>query len=185
MPLSKQERDLLLRLAREALEAEVAGRRPPEPPQTGGELAEERGVFVTLTNRGRLRGCIGTFQPTRPLVGQVIEMAAEAARDPRFVYERITPDEVPDLTIGISVLSPLEPVEDPLSIELGVHGIYVLGPGGRGGCFLPEVADETGWTKEEFLSHCCGGKAGMAPDAWKSPDTRVLVFTTEKFDDGQ
>jgi len=83
----------------------------------------------------------------------------------------------------VSVLSELQPIEDPLDIELGVHGIYIA-RGGLSGCFLPEVATETGWSKEEFLSRCCGGKAGLAPDAWKDPQTKVYVFTSEKFADG-
>ncbi len=127
-----------------------------------------------------LRGCIGTFHPNKPLAEQIVEMAAAAARDPRFVFDPITPGEVADLTVQVSVLSELKAIENPLDIELGVHGIYIV-RGASGGCFLPEVATETGWSKEEFLSQCCSGKAGMAPGAWRDKQTKVYTFTSEKF----
>ena len=157
---------------------------PPPAPGPEGTLAVQRGCFVTLTNQGTLRGCIGTFMPQKALAAQIVEMAAAAAQDFRFARNPITPREVKDLTIGISVLGELEPIANPLDIELGTHGIYIT-RGAASGCFLPEVATETGWTKEEFLTHCCAGKGGMEADAWKDPDTKVFTFTTEKFSDGQ
>ncbi|HET6427365.1 MAG TPA: AmmeMemoRadiSam system protein A [Phycisphaerae bacterium] len=182
MALTENERNTLLGLARESVAATVGkGRRPR--PVVEGTLGERRGCFVTLTNRGRLRGCIGTFDPARPLGEEIVEMAAAAATDPRFIYYNpITAGEVDALTVGVSVLSELEPIDDPLAIELGVHGIYVVA-GGASGCFLPEVATETGWTKEQFLSECCAGKAGMGPDAWRDGTAKVYVFTSEKFSD--
>ena len=107
-------------------------------------------------------------------------MAGEAANDPRFVGNRIAPAEVDELTVQVSVLSELTPIDDPLKVEPGVHGVYVT-DGLRSGCFLPEVAEETGWSTEEFLSHCCAGKAGLPADAWKTGRAKVLVFTSEKF----
>jgi len=181
MAISEQDRRELLRLAREAVAAEVSGGpEPTVPPRPGGLLGQRRGCFVTLTNAGRLRGCIGTFQPHLPLGRQVVEMAREAARDQRFFADPVTPAELKDLTVQVSVLSELRLVPDPLDIELGVHGIYVV-RGHAAGCFLPEVAAEAGWGKEEFLSHCCAGKAGLAPDAWRQPGTQVYAFTSEKF----
>ena len=182
MSISQEDRTELLRLAREGVRAAVAGGPRPKPARTDGLLGEQRGCFVTLTNRGRLRGCIGTFHPSKPLARQILEMAEAAAHDPRFVYNAITPAEVDHLTVGVSVLTPLEPIDDPLRIELGVHGIYVA-RGGSAGCFLPEVATETGWSKEQFLSHCCGDKAGMNPDDWRTGRAKVFVFTTEKFEE--
>jgi AmmeMemoRadiSam system protein A len=107
---------------------------------------------------------------------------AAATQDPRFFGRQLTPGELGDLEIEISVLSPLQRVEgDPLeAVELGRHGIYIRS-GGRTGCFLPQVADETGWSKEEFLAHCCAGKAGLSPDAWRAPQTEVFTFTAEVF----
>ncbi len=182
MTIAEEDRKVLLSLARESVMATVEGMMPPPAPKPAGALAEQRGCFVTLKNRGQLRGCIGTFLPRKALAAQIIEMAVAAAQDSRFVRDPITPSEVEALTIGISVLSELEPIADPLDIELGVHGIYIF-RGGASGCFLPEVATETGWTKEEFLTHCCAGKGGMEADAWKDPDTKVFTFTTEKFSD--
>ena len=183
MALSENERQTLLRLARESVAATVGGSPRPEA-VVDGVLAERRGCFVTLTTKGRLRGCIGTFGPTRPLGKEIIEMASAAAKDSRFIYyDPVTADDVDALTVQVSVLSELEPIDDPLSIELGVHGIYVTS-GPASGCFLPEVAAEAGWTKEEFLSQCCAGKGGMSPDAWRDGSAQVYVFTSEKFSDG-
>ena len=107
-------------------------------------------------------------------------MALAATQDNRFLANPITPGELEKIDIEISVLSPLERTEDPLSLELGKHGIYIK-CGWASGCFLPQVATETGWTKEEFLSQCCGGKAGLPSDAWKQPDTEVFLFTADVF----
>ncbi len=141
---------------------------------------EPRGCFVTLHNHGQLRGCIGQFQPSDCLLKTVREMAVAATRDSRFLSNPLTPAELSEIDIEISVLSPLEKTSDPLSLELGTHGIYIK-QGYRSGCFLPQVATETGWNTDEFLSNCCGGKAGLAPDAWKQPDTEIYLFTAEIF----
>ncbi len=182
MAIPDEEREALLLLARQAVEAVVSGSPRPALPEVKGVLSERRGCFVTLTNQGRLRGCIGTFHPSKPLAEQIVEMAAAAARDPRFTSDPITPGEVAGLTVQVSVLSELTPIENPLDIELGVHGIYIV-RGAASGCFLPEVATETGWSKEQFLSQCCSGKAGMSPDAWRDEQTTVYTFSSEKFSD--
>ena len=114
-----------------------------------------------------------------PLIQLVSEMAvASATGDSRFFEDPITPQEVDDLDIEISVLSPLKETADPLSLRLGVDGIYII-QGRASGCFLPQVATETGWSKEEFLSYCCAHKAGLEPDAWKDKKTEVYLFTAE------
>ena len=143
MAISQDDRETLLRLARESVAAAVSRGPAPGLPKCEGVLTEKRGCFVTLTNAGRLRGCIGTFHPQEPLAEQVIEMAAAAARDTRFISDPVTPNEVEQLAVQVSVLSKLEPINDPLNIELGVHGIYVV-KGAAAGCFLPEVATDTG-----------------------------------------
>jgi AmmeMemoRadiSam system protein A len=116
----------------------------------------------------------------QPLWRVVQEMARASAReDPRFFGMQLRPQELADLHIEISVLSPLRRIQDPLKeVELGTHGIYIK-RGFNSGCFLPQVATETGWGKEEFLMNCCAGKAGLHPDAWKDPHTEVYVFTAE------
>lgn len=103
---------------------------------------------------------------------------SSALRDPRFIVDRLRPEELEDLTIEVSVLSPLQKIDDPLDFELGRHGIY-LKRGVASGCFLPQVAEETGWSKEEFLTQCASGKAGLPADTWKDPATEVFRFTCE------
>ena len=181
MSISAEDRATLVSLARSAVEAQVTNRPGPSVTAPEGLLAETRGCFVTLTNNGRLRGCIGTFQPGRPLAEVIPEMGAAAAQDPRFVLDPIVPAELPELTVEVSVLSPLVPTDQPEKLEVGVHGIYVV-CGARSGCFLPEVASEQGWDAVEFLSQCCMGKAGLPADAWRDPKTIVYLFTSEKFD---
>ena len=181
MSISAEDRSKLVSLARSAVAAQVTGQGRPDASEAEGILAEMRGCFVTLTNGGRLRGCIGTFQPDRPLGQMIIEMGMSAAgHDPRFLGNPITPGELDELRIEVSVLSPLEKTDDPLSLEIGKHGIYIVG-GGRSGCFLPEVATDQGWSAGEFLDHCCTGKAGMSGGAWQESDTTVYLFTSEKF----
>jgi AmmeMemoRadiSam system protein A len=180
MPVSDEERSLLTALARQAVEAEIRGHSSPAAPALKGVLAEQRGCFVTLTNRGRLRGCIGTFQPADPLGATIVEMGAAAARDPRFVSNPITPRELPNLTIEVSVLSPLAITQEPEKLQVGTHGIYII-LGGRAGCFLPEVATDMGWDAVTFLDQCCMGKAGLPPGAWRQPGAKVFLFTSEKF----
>ncbi|HOX05065.1 MAG TPA: AmmeMemoRadiSam system protein A [Planctomycetota bacterium] len=178
-PLSAEARRELLAIARAALAAAVRGE--PAPPVAGRspELAAPCGCFVTYKNGGRLRGCIGCFTSDRPLAETVAEYARiSATQDWRFAGDPITPAELDDIDVEISVLSPLVPIGNPLDLELGVHGIYIR-RGGRSGCFLPQVATEHGMSKEQFLSECCAGKAGLAPDAWRDPKTSVSVFTAE------
>lgn len=181
MPLTDKERKRLVALASAAVKSQICGGPVPVAGKTDGILSEMRGCFVTLTNSGRLRGCIGTFSPRLPLAEMIIEMAqAASGQDSRFFSDPITPGELDALSIEVSVLSPLEETEDPASLEVGKDGIFVVS-GAQSGCFLPEVATDQGWGAEEFLSFCCSHKAGLPPDAWKSPDTKVYLFTSEKF----
>lgn len=142
------------------------------------ELQIKAGCFVTLHNKGMLRGCIGTFTSDKPLWKTVAEIAVSSAtRDVRFAGNPITNSEVPELDIEISVLSPLRTVNDPLKeIVLGRDGI-IISDKGRSGTFLPQVADETGWTLEEFLGHCARDKAGIGWDGWRSPSARIYAYT--------
>ncbi|MFP4054064.1 MAG: AmmeMemoRadiSam system protein A [Phycisphaerae bacterium] len=181
MIISAEDRAKLVSLARQAVEAEVLGNQRPMLTGLDGLLAEKRGCFVTLTNQGRLRGCIGTFQPRGPLGEMIVEMSKAAARDPRFTMDPITPEELESLSIEVSVLSPLVESDAPEEIEVGRDGIFIVGKGSSG-CFLPEVATDQGWTATEFLDYCCAHKAGLPPGAWRDPDVKVYVFTSEKFD---
>ncbi|MGR3318664.1 MAG: AmmeMemoRadiSam system protein A [Candidatus Anammoxibacter sp.] len=146
-------------------------------------LQEKQGVFVTLKNKGMLRGCLGHFISDIPLYKLVAKTAASSAtEDPRFRSDPIISSEIIDLDIEISVLSELEKIGNPLDIELGVHGIYIK-KGSYTGCFLPQVAIETGWSKKEFLSKCCREKAGLPLEAWKEKDVDVFVFTANIFNE--
>ncbi len=141
-------------------------------------LQSRRGVFVTLRKKGELRGCIGYPEPILPLGEAVIRAAiAAAVEDPRF--PPVTPNELPSLTIEVSVLTPLEPVTDPLSIQVGRDGLLIE-RGRHRGLLLPDVPLEYGWDRETFLAHTCL-KAGMEPDAWRDPETRIFRFQVLKF----
>ncbi|MBE0535213.1 MAG: AmmeMemoRadiSam system protein A [Phycisphaerae bacterium] len=180
--MNDPQKQALLRTAKDAVAASVNKLPPPVAASDDADLLQKQGCFVTLKNAGRLRGCIGLFTSDKPLIHLVAEMASAAAtQDPRFRMNRITPAELARLNIEISVLSPLKKTADPLSLRLGVDGIYIT-QGYQSGCYLPQVAEETGWSKEEFLSSCCSDKAGLAPTAWKDPDTDVYLFSADAFD---
>ena len=177
--MTENQKKQLLAVARDAVTAAVAGKKPPKVSSDQPELNAHCGCFVTLKNKDELRGCIGLFVSNRPLIELVSDMAvASATGDARFFADRITAEEVKDLDIEISVLSPLKKTDNPLSLRLGIDGIYIK-KGCAGGCFLPQVAAETGWSKEEFLSYCCAHKAGLKPDAWKDKNTEVYLFSAE------
>ena len=185
-PLSEAGQNELLKIARDVIEAAAKGlpappgRSPaPESRSDLPELQQHLGAFVTLHHRGRLRGCIGMFLPEKPVAEVVAEMALSAAtKDSRF--QPVTEDELADIDIELSVLSPLEKTANPLSLELGVHGIYIK-KGWQSGTFLPQVATEHHMSKEEFLSQCCAHKAGLPPDAWKDPESEVFLYTAQIF----
>jgi len=177
--MTNEQKKTLLSVARNTVIAAIAGKNPPKISSSDPVLGTHCGCFVTLKNKGELRGCIGQFTSDKPLIELVGDMAVAAATgDPRFLHEPIAPKEVNDLDIEISVLSPLKKTDDPLSLRLGIDGIYIK-KGYTSGCFLPQVATETGWSKEEFLSYCCAHKAGLKPDAWKDKNTQVFLFTAD------
>ncbi|TSA55532.1 MAG: AmmeMemoRadiSam system protein A [Planctomycetaceae bacterium] len=179
--MNDQQKQTLLKVARDTVEAVIMRQKITTPESDDPELNAPCGCFVTLKNCNRLRGCIGQFTSDSPLIELVAEMAkASATGDPRFLADPITIREMENLDVEISVLSPLKRTDDPLSLRLGVDGIYIR-RGHASGCFLPQVATETGWSKEEFLSYCCAHKAGLAADAWKDPQTQVNLFTAEVF----
>ena len=179
--MNETQRKMLLKVAKDTVETVINRRRIEKPVSDDPELNAHCGCFVTLKNHDRLRGCIGQFTSEGPLIELVAEMAkASATGDPRFFDDPITAGELKDLDVEISVLSPLQRTDNPLSLRLGVDGIYIK-RGWASGCFLPQVAAETGWSKEEFLSYCCAHKAGLSADAWKKAGTEVYLFTAEVF----
>lgn len=179
--MNDSQKQTLLKIARDNVRASVTGQDAAEPQSTDRQLTARCGCFVTLKNAGRLRGCLGQFTSESPLIELIAQMAkASATGDPRFFSDPVTAEELDKLHIEISVLSPLKRTDQPLDLQLGTDGIYIK-KGGDSGCFLPQVATETGWTREEFLSNCCSHKAGLAPDAWKDAQTEVYLFTAEIF----
>ncbi|MFA5422421.1 MAG: AmmeMemoRadiSam system protein A [Phycisphaerae bacterium] len=179
--MDDKQRQTLLSTAKKTIEAVINGKPAPMVKSDDPQLNEKCGCFVTIKNGEQLRGCIGQFISDIPLVQLVSNMAvASSTNDVRFFNNPITPDELSELDIEISILSPLKKTDDPLSLRLGVDGIYIK-RGCASGCFLPQVAAETGWTKEQFLSYCCSHKAGLPANSWKDPNTDVLLFTAEVF----
>lgn len=175
------QKQTLLGIAKRAVTAAVTGKTAATQVCEDAALNELRGCFVTLKNGDALRGCIGQFEADTPLCRMVAEMAVASARhDRRFAQDRITSKELPDLRIEISALTPMQKTDDPMSLRLGVDGIYIT-DGRRSGCFLPQVADETGWSKEEFLGYCCAHKAGLDWDAWKKSGVETYLFSADVF----
>lgn len=177
--LNQAQRKRLLEIARSSLQTYLKTGKKLEVTENDPALVRISGAFVTLHEQGQLRGCIGNIIGREPLYLTVRDMAVAAGvEDPRF--PPVSLDELKDIEIEVSALSELKRITDPLSIELGVHGVLVR-KGFRSGVFLPQVATETGWTKEEFLSNLCSHKAGLSPEAWKDKATEIYVFTAEVF----
>ncbi len=177
--LNEEQRRFLLKAARIAIADYLKTGRLTVLSTKEPALLEPRGAFVTLHKQKALRGCIGLIESTLPLNETVCKMAVESATgDPRFPPVRVA--ELPELKIEISVLTPPKRVSGPEEIVLVRDGVIVR----RGSCqgvFLPQVAAETGWDKEKFLSILCSHKAGLPPDAWKEKETELFTFQAEVF----
>lgn len=179
--LSEEEKKELLAIARKSVERAVGQRQSYEPePAKSEKLLTEYGAFVTLTEAGRLRGCIGYVAAMKPLYLTVRDTASYAAlRDPRFTP--VTPGELPALEYEISVLSPLRRVLDPETIQVGRDGLLMKN-GGHEGLLLPQVPTEQGWDRKTFLEQTCQ-KAGMSRDCWKNENTDIFRFTAVVFNE--
>ncbi len=183
-PLDTDEQEALLALARNAIRAAVRGAsappdRVPDSFAPDSPLRQERGVFVTLTEDGDLRGCIGSIIGNEPLYAGVRRQAVHAAQeDPRF--SPVSPGELERIHIEISVLTPPVPVAGPQEIVVGRHGVLIE-KRDRRAVFLPQVAPEQGWDREEMLRALCR-KAGLAADDWKSGMT-FEVFEAQVFEE--
>ena len=166
-----------MRIARRSISSAVLERTIPELPPWSATLNVSRGAFVTLYRGGKLRGCVGQVEELGPLAEVVARSAISAAlHDPRF--PPVASEEIGSLDIELSVLSPLEPIV-PESIVAGRHGLIVVRERRRG-VLLPQVATERGWSGWKLLEETCG-KAGLPPDAWRDPRTRILAFTVELY----
>ena len=172
--LSDADKKVLKDIAFNSIRDSLDGKPIAQPTLTSylSPLTSKCGTFVSLHKHGHLRGCIGHFGEDYPLHEIVAEMARAAAfEDPRFMP--VTRDELNDLDIEISVLTPMRRIQSLDEFELHRHGIYIK-KGYRSGTFLPQVADEVNWTKEEFVGHCSQDKAGLGWDGWK--DAELYVY---------
>lgn len=176
--LSEDDRHALLEFARQCVQAAVTRTTNPLVP-SATVLDRRCGIFVTLHVRDKLRGCIGVIEADESLRASIPHCAASAAlHDPRFTPMRA--EELPDLQIEISLLSPPAPIR-PEEIEIGRHGLIVAKDRHRG-LLLPQVAVEHSLDREEFLAETCR-KAGLSRDAWKSGPLQIMGFTCEVFSD--
>jgi uncharacterized protein len=175
--LNREEQDLLLKIAREAIVSCVLKENEQDPAVPDGRLTKPRACFVCIKVHGILRGCIGTFESDRPLHRLVREMAASSAcSDPRFYPMKR--EDLDDFQLEISVLTPMRKVESVEEIEVGTHGIYLEKNSFRG-VLLPQVATENGWDRETFLAQTCV-KAGLRKEDWKE-GAEIYVFTSQVF----
>jgi len=180
--LTNSERKTLLRLSRQVLNLHILLKNPSQDDFIKGldissKLKERMGAFVTLRNDGTLRGCIGYIEPIQSLyVAVILNTINAATRDERF--DPVQPNELENIIVDISVISPLKSIVNPSQIELGVHGV-VLEKDKFRSLFLPQVAVEQNWNLEQLLSQL-GLKAGLSKEAWKK-DAKFFTFTTESF----
>lgn len=178
MELSESSKTTLLKLARDSITAAVTGSSPPVYNGNEPSLENSSGAFVTLKRGDKLRGCIGYIQSIESLFKVVIDTAASAAtQDYRF--SPVTEEELPEINIEISVLSPLKRIADINEIEVGKHGIYLEKKYWKG-LLLPQVATKYHWNVQQFLEQTCS-KAGLPHSAWKDPETKINIFSAEIF----
>jgi MEMO1 family protein len=173
--LSAKDKEMLLDISRKTLESYIRKGIVPtiDSAELSPSLKANCGAFVSLHKNGNLRGCIGRFNADKSLYLIVEDMTiAAATEDTRF--SKVNTSELSQIDIEISVLSPMRKIQSINEIELGKHGIYIR-KGNSGGTFLPQVATQTGWTKEEFLGHCSEDKAGLGWNGWKEAD--IYVYT--------
>jgi AmmeMemoRadiSam system protein B/AmmeMemoRadiSam system protein A len=176
--ISPNGRDFLLEISVESVRCAVEGENYNLPDTLPAELELPRGAFVTLKRNGRLRGCIGSIRPAGPLAETVMRMARSAAlEDPRFMP--VTEMELQDLEYEISVLTPLQILDDWHDVVVGTDGLVILGSGGRSGVLLPQVPVEQGWNREEFLEGVCR-KAGLSLNAYLG-DVTLYRFQAQVF----
>ena len=176
--LNTREQQALLAIARQAIIHGVQTGQEYIEPREEKTLNQRNGCFVTIKQNGQLRGCIGNFQSELPLFKEVAQMAqASAAKDPRFYP--LKENDLDNFTLEISVLSPLQKIEDIEEIEVGKHGIYIEKSFYRG-VLLPQVALEHNWDRLTFLKQTCI-KAGLPTDAWKADDAEIYVFSAQVF----
>ncbi len=177
--LNEKQRKVLLKIARDTIDLYLRKGERLDVKVDDDLLKQDMGAFVTLHKRGNLRGCIGHMEARAPLYLTIRDMAiAASTQDPRFPTVRL--DEMDAIDIEISVLSPMQLIDDYNLIEAGRHGVMVK-RGLSSGVYLPQVAIETGWNRDQFMNSLCAQKAGIPEDAWKTGDCEISIFTAEVF----
>jgi hypothetical protein len=174
-----QEKKLMLKVARESLSHYLSTRKILDYDESilPDLLLEKKGVFVSLHKGRALRGCVGRMNSDQPLYKMIQkEIISAASKDNRFPPVQFS--ELSQICIEISILGALKKIKSIENIELGKHGIYIS-QGNRSGTFLPQVAESTGWSVEEFLGYCSKDKTGIGWDGWKSAE--VYTYTAEVF----
>lgn len=181
--LVPEEQETLLQIARDSVASFLRDGRQPELTEERYELTSRLrapgAAFVTLRNQEQLRGCIGHVVAVTPLYLSVTENARHACEDPRFQGNPVTLQELSELTIEISVLTPMRRLLEPEKVEVGRDGLMMI-RGSRQGLLLPQVPVEQGWNREEFLAHTCM-KAGLPVDAWMDKNTEIYRFMAQVF----
>lgn len=173
--IGADEQRRLLHLARRALEARVRGATPPTVETDADDLRS--GAFVSIFWRGELRGCLGRLKSNLPIRRIVFQLAqAVADSDPRF--DKVTPFELPEIALEISVLTPEREITSVEEIEVGRHGLIVE-HGTNRGLLLPQVPTKQEWDRDTFLDHTCL-KAGLDAGAWRR-GVRIFIFEAQVF----
>jgi AmmeMemoRadiSam system protein A len=179
MELSPQQCRPLLGIAARVIRGTLDG-GSYRPTETIEDTAmKPYGCFVSLhrADNHSLRGCVGRLGAAQDLLELVRSAAASVLEDPRFENHPVTLAELPELEIEISLLTPLKEKSNPLDFDSLTEGIY-LTIGDRSGLFLPQVARETGWSREHLLARLCTEKMGLPDSAWRHPDAKLQTFTT-------
>jgi AmmeMemoRadiSam system protein A len=180
--LNNTDKTALLKLARTTLEAYFSKTKTPACDAGSEALWAQKGAFVSLHRGADLRGCIGQLYADRELFRIVQHCTISAAvQDNRFLP--VTQEEIKDLNIEISVLSPFRCIQNIEDIEVGKHGLYLV-QGDFRGLLLPQVATQYGWDRETFLAQTCR-KSGLPVSAWKDPRTMIYIFEAEVFSESE
>jgi AmmeMemoRadiSam system protein A len=180
MNISPQTQQAILDLASDVITRRLGGDPRPLPALDDPVLREPAGCFVSLHRRDThaLRGCIGLLDTGRPLRETLVGAAEAVLGDPRFLAQPVTREELGELDIEVTVLGPLQKAPSPLDFEPVVQGIHLTFRG-RSGLFLPQVARETGWTRQQLLARLCTEKMGVPEESWKQPSAELRTFSAD------
>ena len=170
----------VLDLTRRYLREAAGGDAPARAEGLSPALLSPAGCFVSLHSRAgnHLRGCVGRVDATRPLKEALRAAAVAVLDDPRFSTHPVRLEELPELEVEVSVLSPMRPAASPLEFDPREDGIY-LTCRGRSGLFLPQVGRETGWTREQLLDRLCSEKMDLPGDCWREAGAQLQTFSVQ------